>query len=222
MARDYRCVSIAYTYTEPVVFYEYMQDTAVKAREQGVKSVVITGGYISQEPLRELCSCVDGIKVDLKAFSEKYYQEVVNGELRPVLDGLVTMRKEGVWTEIVYLVVPTMNDGEKELTQLARWVLNELGPDVPIHFSRFYPQYLMKNLPPTPVKTLEKAKEICDAEGLHFVYIGNVPGHPAENTHCPDCGRLVIKRKGYTVSAIYLKEGRCIQCGTEIPGVWST
>jgi pyruvate formate lyase activating enzyme len=158
----------------------------------------------------------------LKAFSEKYYQDVVNGELRPVLDALVAMRKEEVWTEIVYLVVPTMNDGEKELTQLARWVKAELGLDVPIHFSRFYPQYLMKNLPPTPVKTLERAKKICDAEGLHFVYIGNVPGHPAENTHCPGCGRIVIERKGYTISAVYLKKGRCIQCDTEIAGIWST
>jgi pyruvate formate lyase activating enzyme len=220
MAQKYRCLSIAYTYSEPVVFYEYMQDSAVEARDKGVKSVVITGGYISPDPLKELCTSVDGIKVDLKSFSEEYYRDVVNGELRPVLDALVTMAKEQVWTEIVYLVVPTMNDGEAELTRLARWVKSELGPDVPIHFSRFYPQYLMKNLPPTPVQTLERAKAIADAEGLNYVYIGNVPGHPAENTYCPGCGRVVIKRRGYVISGIYLKNGRCVGCEREIAGVW--
>lgn len=220
MAHKYRCLSIAYTYTEPVVFYEYMQDSALEAREKGVKSVMITGGYISPDPLKELCSCVDGIKIDLKSFSEEYYRDVVNGELRPVLDALVTISRENVWTEIVYLVVPTMNDGEDELTRLARWIKRELGPDVPLHFSRFYPQYLMKNLPPTPVKTLERAKAIADAEGLNYVYIGNVPGHPAENTYCPGCGRLVIKRQGYTISGIYLKNGRCVQCESQVAGVW--
>jgi len=219
-AQKQRCLSIAYTYSEPVVFYEYMRDTAIEARKKGVKSVVITGGYISEDPLKELCSCVDGIKVDLKAFSEEYYRTVVNGELRPVLDALVTMRKEGVWTEIVYLVVPTMNDGELELTQLARWIKQELGPDVPIHFSRFYPQYLMKNLPPTPVKVLERAKDIACAEGLKYVYIGNVPGHPAENTYCPGCGRIAVERKGYTISAMNLKNGRCAECQTDVAGVW--
>jgi pyruvate formate lyase activating enzyme len=219
-ARKNGCLSIAYTYSEPIIFFEYMRDTAIQARKRGVKSVVITGGYVSREPLEELCSCVDGIKVDLKAFSEEYYQTVVNGELRPVLDALLIMRKKGVWTEIVYLVVPTMNDGEKELTKLARWIKRELGPNVPIHFSRFYPQYLMKNLPPTPVKVLERAKAIADAEGLNYVYIGNVPGHSAENTYCPDCGRLAIERRGYTIGAMNMKDGQCAGCQAEIAGVW--
>jgi pyruvate formate lyase activating enzyme len=115
-----------------------------------------------------------------------------------------------------------MNDSEEELIGLSRWVKQNLGPDVPVHFTRFYPQYLMKNLPPTPVETLERAKTIADAEGLNYVYIGNVPGHPAENTYCPGCGRVVIRRKGYTVSGIYLKQGRCVGCQTEIAGVWGT
>ena len=219
-ARKQKCASIAYTYSEPVIFFEYMRDVARSAREQGVKSVVVTGGYISHEPLKELCGQVDGIKVDLKAFSEKYYQDVVNGELRPVLDGLVTMCEAGVWTEIVYLVVPTMNDSEKELTNLARWVKQNLGSDVPIHFSRFYPQYLMKNLPPTPVTTLERAKAISDAEGLNYVYIGNVPGHDAENTRCPGCGEIVVERKGYTIRGIQLTKGLCSLCKHPVAGLW--
>ncbi len=221
MANDYHCSCIAYTYSEPVIFYEYMYDTALAGHKRGVASVVVTGGYIKEEPLRDLCKVVDAIKVDLKAFSEKYYREIVNGELKPVLDGLVTIRKEEVWEEIVYLVVPTLNDSDREFRELARWIRTYLGPDVPIHFSRFYPQYLLKNLPPTPVKTLERAKEICDAEGLHFVYIGNVPGHPAESTYCPKCDKKVVDRVGYTIRAIHLQDGKCKFCGYPIPGIWS-
>lgn len=220
VARKYDCVSIAYTYSEPTVFYEYMVDTAIAGHLRNVKSVVITAGYISEEPLKELCSRVDAIKVDLKAFTEKYYEDLVNGELKPVLDSLVTIRKMNVWAEIVYLVLPTLNDGEKELRALSRWIKNYLGADVPIHFGRFYPQYRIKNLPPTPIKTLERAKAIADAEGLHYVYLGNVPGHSAENTYCPECGHLLIKRTGYSIKKMDIEEGRCKSCKTEIPGLW--
>jgi len=220
MAGDSDCVSIAYTYSEPTVFYEYMFDSAIAGHMRNVKSVVITAGYISEEPLVELCKNVDGIKVDLKAYSESFYKDLVAGELQPVLDSLVTIRKMNVWLEIVYLVLPTLNDDEKELRDLARWIKEDLGPDVPIHFTRFYPQYRLKNLPPTPIRTLERAKEIADAEGLHYVYIGNMPGHAAENTYCPKCGRLVIHRIGYRIRKIDLNNGRCAGCGTIIPGVW--
>lgn len=220
LARDTGCAAIAYTYSEPVIFYEWMYDCAKASRPLGIKNVVVTGGYIKEKPLRELCKVVDAIKVDLKAFSEKYYREIVNGELKPVLDALVVMKSEGVWTEIVYLVVPTLNDKDDELRGLARWVKSNLGPDVPVHFSRFYPQYLLKNLPPTPLKTLERAKQIADSEGLHYVYIGNVPGHPAENTYCPSCKRAVVERTGYTIRGIHLNRGRCKYCHREIPGVW--
>jgi len=220
MARQYRCDSIAYTYGEPVIFYEYMADTAAAGRETGVKSVVVTGGYIATDPLVQLCSVVDAIKVDLKAYSEKYYQEVVNGKLKPVLEALVTMRKQGMWTEIVYLVVPTLNDSDEEFTGLARWIKAELGVDVPVHFTRFHPQYLLKNLPPTPIKTLERAKAIADAEGLHFVYVGNVPGHPAENTYCPYCQRLLVQRTGFFVREVHIKHGKCRYCEKDIAGVW--
>ena len=220
LAQQYRCPSIAYTYSEPVVFYEYMRDAADAAHTQGIKSVVVTGGFIQQDPLRKLCPGVDAIKVDLKSFSEKYYKEVVNGELKPVLEALVTMRKLGMWTEIVYLVVPTLNDSDAEFRGLAQWVKSNLGVDVPVHFSRFHPEYLLKNLPPTPLETLDRAKAIVDAEGLHYVYLGNVPGHPAESTYCPKCHRVVIGRVGLMVQEVHLRKGKCEYCQQAIPGVW--
>jgi pyruvate formate lyase activating enzyme len=220
LAAQYKCPTIAYTYSEPVIFYEYMADCADAGHRLGVKSVVVTGGYIQEEPLAKLCRQVDAIKVDLKAYSEKFYKEVVNGEMKPVLDCIVTIRKHGVWNEIVYLVIPTLNDSDPEFKALAKWVKSELGPDVPLHFSRFHPEYLLKNLPPTPVETLERAKAIADAEGLHYVYIGNVPGHPAENTYCPKCHKIVVERTGYTVGTVHLHNGKCQYCQQAIPGVW--
>lgn len=219
-ANEYQCVSIAYTYSEPTIFYEYMEDSAVAGHAQGVKSVVITAGYISQKPLQELCKKVDAIKVDLKAYSEKYYQEVVNGELKPVLDGLVTMRKMNIWTEIVYLVVPTLNDSDHELRGLSQWIKTNLGTDVPVHFTRFHPQYLLKNLPPTPLDTLERAKAIADHEGLNYVYIGNVPGHEAENTYCPKCKKVLVKRLGFSIKTNNISQGQCKFCKHPIPGIW--
>jgi pyruvate formate lyase activating enzyme len=219
-AKESGSVSIAYTYSEPTIFFEYMEDTAIAGKEIGVKSVVITAGYISEKPLIQLCRNVDAIKVDLKAFTETYYQDVVNGELKPVLDSLITMRKHNVWTEIVYLVVPTLNDADKEFSDLSKWIKKYLGPDVPVHFTRFHPSYLIKNLPPTPVKTLERAWEIARAEGLNYVYIGNVPGHDAENTICPACGETVISRSGYFIKDINIELGRCVNCSNEIAGKW--
>jgi len=221
LAQQNRCPVVAYTYSEPVIFYEYMMDTARAAHEAGIRSAVVTGGYVAQDPLKKLCKSVDAIKVDLKAYSETFYKEVVNGELKPVLNALVTIRKLGMWNEIVYLVVPTLNDSDQEFKGLARWVRSELGLDVPLHFSQFHPEYLLKNLPPTPLATLERAKAIADAEGLHYVYIGNVPGHPAESTYCPKCRRVVVERVGYTIGAMHLKNGKCQYCQQPIAGVWS-
>jgi pyruvate formate lyase activating enzyme len=185
-----------------------------------VKSVVVSGGYIQQEPLRQLCGRVDAIKIDLKGFTEKFYKEVVNGELKPVLQTLAAIRKAGVWNEIVYLVIPTLNDTDEQFRDVARWVKSELGSDVPLHFTRFHPEYLLKNLPPTPIATLERAKQISDAEGLHFVYLGNVPGHPAENTWCPKCKRAVVERTGFAIRAVHLEGGKCKACRQPIPGIW--
>ena len=220
LAGQNKCRTIAYTYNEPTVFFEYMLDTADAGRAAGVKSAVVSGGFIQTDPLKELCRHVDAVKIDLKAFSQKFYTDIVNGEMKSVLDAIVTLRKLGMWNEIVYLVVPTLNDGEPEFRALAKWVKANLGPDVPLHFSRFQPQYLLKNLPPTPLQTLERAKAIADAEGLHYVYLGNVPGHPAEKTYCPKCRRVVVDRMGFVVNATYLLNGKCRYCQQPIPGLW--
>jgi len=216
------CPMLAYTYTEPVVFNEYVVDAAEAGHAVGLRSVVVSNGFIQQEPLKRLCQSVDAIKTDVKAFSEKYYREVVRGELKPVLDTVVTVRKHGRWSEIVYLVVPTLNDSDAEFRSLARWVKSEVGEDMPVHFTRFHPLYLLTNLPPTPVETLERAKAVADAEGLQYVYIGNVPGHPAENTYCPKCRRLLIERAGFTIRQMHVQKGKCEYCQQSIPGVWKT
>jgi len=215
------CPTIAYTYTEPVVFYEYVYDTAVKGRSQGVKSVVISGGYVNPEPLQELTKVVEAIKIDLKGFSQDFYTKYVNGELKPVLEAIKIVHQSSAWLEIVYLVIPTLNDSPQEIQKMCRWIMKEVGPDVPLHFSRFYPMYLIKNLPPTPISTLERSWKIALNEGLHYVYIGNVPGHKAESTYCPQCHKTVIKRTGYQIEAINLKSGHCRFCGHSIPGIWS-
>lgn len=220
-AERYACPSIAYTYTEPVVFYEYMYDTAVEARRKRVRSVVVTGGHIKPEPLRDLLGVVDAIKIDLKGFSQDFYTEYVRGELKAVLEAIRTVAKSKIWLEIVYLVIPTLNDSLKDIREMARWVKNEAGDRVPLHFSRFQPLYLVKNLPPTPVSTLEAARDTALEEGLRFVYLGNVPGHPGENTYCMNCRKAVIRRTGFRIEDIQLKGGKCKFCGTPVPGIWA-
>ncbi len=212
--------TIAYTYSEPVIFYEYMYDTAERGHRKGIKSVMITGGYIEQKPLAELMPHLDAIKVDLKAIRPAYYKNIVRGELQPVLDRLIQIKKAGMWLEIVYLVVPTLNDSEAEFKELAQWIKKYLGADTPLHFSRFYPQYLLKNLPPTPKKTLETAHAVSQAEGLQFVYLGNLPGHPAESTYCPKCGKILVERRGYRIYQNNLSGNRCSFCGAVIPGLF--
>ena len=214
------CPSIAYTYSEPTVFFEYMYDTAVRARRRGVRSLVVTGGHINAEPLADLLTVVDAVKVDLKGFTEGFYKTHVRGSLKPVLDAIRTVARSKAWLEVVYLVIPTLNDRPEDLREMSRWVRNEAGPDVPLHFSRFHPMYLVKNLPPTPLSTLEAARETALAEGLRFVYIGNVPGHEAESTYCPGCGRAAVRRVGYKIEAVEIAKGKCAKCGTPIPGVW--
>ncbi len=215
------CPSIAYTYSEPIVFFEYMYDTARQARSRGVRSLVVTGGYVNPGPLADLLGVVDAVKVDLKGFSEGFYKAYVRGALGPVLETVRAVAASKVWLEVVYLVIPTLNDRPEDLRAMARWLHDTAGPDVPVHFSRFHPMYLMKNLPPTPVSTLEAARETALAQGLRFVYIGNVPGHEAESTVCPGCRQTVIRRLGYAVDTSRLKKGQCASCGTAIPGIWA-
>lgn len=219
-ALEEQAQSVAYTYTEPVIFYEYMLDCAAACKRRDLKNVMVSGGYIQPEPLAELCEHLDAVKIDLKAYSETFYRELVSGELKPVLRTLELLVEKGVWTEIVYLVIPTHNDSDEELTGMCRWVRSALGPDVPVHFTRFHPAYRLQDLPRTPVSTLERALEIGRAEGLHYVYLGNVPGHTSEHTRCPKCGKTLIQRRGYAVAVSGLENGRCVSCDTAIPGVW--
>jgi pyruvate formate lyase activating enzyme len=220
LARRYNCPTIAYTYSEPVVFAEYLMDTADAGHEAGIRSIVVSNGYIQEEALQTAYGKMDAVKIDLKSFTESYYSKVVTGQLKPVLDSLVTLRKLGKWTEIVYLVLPTLNDSDAEFRGLAQWIKTNLGADVPLHFTQFHPEYLLKNLPITPVPTLERAKAIADAEGLNFVYIGNVPGHPAQNTYCPKCRKMLVERVGFTASQMLIRKNCCPFCQRPIPGIW--
>ena len=219
-AITFNCPSIAYTYSEPVTFYEYTLDTSRIAKERGLKNFLVTAAYINEEPLRELCKVTDATNTDLKAMSNDYYKEICDGTLEPVLRSLEIMKSEGLWVEVTNLILPTLNDNDEDIKRLCRWVVTNLGADVPIHFSRFYPTYKLKNLPPTPVSTLSRARDIALSEGVMFPYIGNIPGHPGENTYCPSCGALLIERQIYFIRQDNIIGGKCPNCGLEIPGIW--
>jgi pyruvate formate lyase activating enzyme len=175
---------------------------------------------MQQEALKTAYGKVDAVKIDLKSFSDSYYRKVVNGRLKPVLDSLVTLRTMDKWMEIVYLVLPTLNDSDAEFRGLAQWIKTNLGVDVPLHFTQYHPEYLLKNLPVTPLSTLERAKMIADAEGLHYVYIGNIPGHPAQNTYCPNCHKMLVERAGFVADQILIRNNCCSFCQQPIHGIW--
>jgi pyruvate formate lyase activating enzyme len=209
------------TYSEPVVFWEYVRDTAAAGRRLGVRSTVVSNGYAQEQALKDVLPLLAAMKVDLKAFTERFYRDLVRGELKPVLKALEVIKASGTWLEIVVLLVPGQNDSEGEVRDLSRWVKGNLGAEVPVHFTRFHPTYRLTNLPPTPVPTLERAWQVAKAEGLAFPYLGNVPGHPGENTTCPGCGKQLIRRVGFQVLDNVLASGKCPQCKRAIPGVWS-
>lgn len=211
--------AIAFTYSEPTIFYEYMRDIAKLARAKGLKTLVISNGYIAPEPLKALLPFIDAYKVDFKAFDPKFYAEFTGGNRAPVLETMKTVRESGVWLEIVNLLVPGQNDGAEDVRQLARWVKENLGDDVPLHFSRFHPQHKLLNLPPTPIDTVVRARDIARAEGLKFVYTGNIPAAAGDSTYSPKTGQIVIERKGYFVVRNELADGVAPD-GAVIPGVW--
>ena len=215
-----RCPTIAYTYSEPVVSAEFVHDSAAAARAAGVGSVMISNGYIQEKPLRALCRQLTAVKIDLKAFSEKFYEEQCTAKLQPVLATLETLKDIGIWFEIVVLIIPTLNDSPDEIEQMSRWVVQRLGPDVPMHFTRFKPTYRLMNLPETPVATLERCRKIALDAGVHYVYAGNVPMHPGENTYCHGCKTELIRRVQYNVVSNQIKDGKCPKCGAAIAGVW--
>ena len=215
------CPFIVYTYTEPTVFYEYMLDISKLARAKGLKNAMHTCGYINQEPLKELLKYMDAVNVDLKGFNEGFYQKMgAFASLEPVLDTIKTVKKEGVWLEITNLIIPGMNDDPKEIKKMCEWIKENLGVDTPLHFSRFMPMFKLQNLPPTPVSKLEEAYKIAKDAGLNYVYVGNVPGHPGENTYCPKCKKIVVGRTGYSITENNIVNGKCKFCGEKIAGIY--
>lgn len=213
--------SIAYTYSEAITYYEYMFDTAKAASAADLRNVLVSNGYINEEPLRLLARYLDGANINLKSFDDAIYRCLNGGTLQPVLDTFKTLHREGVWFEMTTLAVPTYVDDPAMIRRMCKWILRELGPDYPLHFLRFFPQYKLTRLPPTPVSTLEKFRAIAIEEGIHYVYIGNVPGHEAANTYCHHCHEILIERNGYLISQNNIREGHCKFCGTAIPGRWS-
>ncbi len=220
-AKQSRCKTIAFTYTEPTIFFEYMLDIAKIAKEKGVDCVMHSAGYIEEKPLRELAKYLTAANIDLKGFQEEFYIKFTQGSLKTVLNTLKILKEEGVWVEITNLLIPGVNDSNEEIRQMCFWVKENLGPQTPIHFSRFYPTYLLTNLSPTPLSSLLRAYKIAKEAGLYFVYIGNIPQQLGENTFCPNCENLLIKRIGYTVLENNVKDGMCPFCGLRVPGVWN-
>lgn len=215
-----RCRSVAYTYTDPVIYYEYALSAAQAAGEQGLRNVLVTAAYANPGPWRTLCRAVDAANIDLKAMSESFYREICGATLQPVLRALAIAREEGVHVEVTNLVIPTLNDSDSQVCDLCRWVVAHLGQGTPLHFSRFVPRYRLRNLPPTPAATLLRAREIARAAGLEHVYVGNLRVPGAANTLCPGCGRMLVEREGYSVQRNDIERGRCPTCQTEVQGRW--
>jgi pyruvate formate lyase activating enzyme len=216
-----KCESIAYTYSEPVTFYEYAFETATLARKAGIKNIFKSNGYINPEPLKNLCSVLDAANIDLKAFNESTYLKLSGGKLQPVLDSLKVYRDNGVWLEITNLIIPSWTDNLEEIGKMCKWLSENGFRNTPLHFSRFYPLHKLEQLPPTPVELLNKAYTIATSEGLKYVYTGNVPGNEISNTKCPSCNTTVITRQGFRVTSNSLKDGKCSKCGSKVDGIWS-
>lgn len=220
-ALDAGCSSVAFTYNDPVVFLEYAADTADACRAVGLKSVAVSAGYVLPGPRAELFGRVDAANIDLKGFTEEYYQHICGGHLEPVLETLEWLKGEGVWLEITTLVIPGQNDSDAEIGQLSEWIGEHLGPDVPLHFSAFHPDFRMLDVPPTPPATLTRARATAKSAGLHYVYTGNVHDVDGGTTHCTNCGTALIERDWYNIQSYRLTgDGRCRQCGQALPGVF--
>jgi pyruvate formate lyase activating enzyme len=218
MARKQKCKSISYTYNEPLINLDYVEDTARLARQKGIKNVLVTNGYISQKALGKVVDAIDAANVDWKGFTEEFYRKHCSADLQSVLDATVEMHRKGVHVEVTFLIIPETNDGEDETRRMARYLVDNLGPDIPLHLSRFYPQYKFSHLPPTTVETLLRAMQVARGEGVHYVYVGNVPGKGYEDTVCPRCGKTVIGRVGYDITTWHLDAGHhCRFCGEPIP-----
>ena len=215
------CHSIAYTYSDPIIFYEYVYDTSVLAHDHGLKNIFVTAGYINEKPMRRLCQVIDATNIDLKAFDDGFYRRNCSGSLKPVLDAMVIAREEGVWLEVTNLVIPTLNDDIATVRRMAHWIRDNLGEQTPLHISRFTPHYQMRNLPPTPVESLHRVWNEARDAGLKYVYIGNIYGHKSESTYCPNDNTRLIHRVGFSVEEYNLtSDGRCPVCNQKVSGVW--
>ncbi len=220
MALKKNIPTLSFTYNEPTSFYEYVYDTATLAKENGLKILWHTNGSMNSEPLKQLLKYTDAVTVDLKAFTEDFYQNVSQAALAPVLETLKTIRKENKWLEIVNLHIPTLNDNPEDVEKMCTWIRENLGADTPLHFSRFFPNYRLTSLPPTPISSLERAYTIAKKCGLNYISIGNVPGHKYNSTFCPGCGKKIIARSHFAVLDNHVVEGKCKFCNHSIAGIW--
>jgi len=220
-AREANCSAVAYFYTEPVVYYEYMVDIAHEAKKKGLKNIMVTAGYINPDPLKELIPLMNAFTVGLKGFTDSYYEDTIGGRLEVVLNTLKILEQHNAWYEIVTLIVPTLNDNMDDIRKMCSWVKSNLSVDKPIHFSRFVPEFQLRNLPITPQRTLDSARAIAQDVGLHYVYIDNLPGHEASNTCCPMCRTILVERVGFKVIKNDVRKGKCPKCGEHLSGPWS-
>jgi pyruvate formate lyase activating enzyme len=211
------CRSISWTYNEPAIWHEYTYDSAVLAKKAGLKTIYVTNGYITPEALRRMAPYLDAYRVDIKSFSDEFYRKICGARLAPVLESTKLAKELGMHVEIITLLIPTKIDSREEITQIVKWVHDNLGANTPMHFTRFHPMYKMDDLYPTPMETMEMAYDIAKSEGMRFVYLGNVPpGNKYENTYCPKCDALLIDRAGFRVGAVRVKDGKCERCGERI------
>ncbi len=216
-AKRQQCTSISYTYNEPLINLDFVEDTARLARKKGVKNVLVTNGYVSLQALSRVVDVIDAANVDWKGFSEEFYRKHCSADLESVVQATEEMFRKGVHVEITFLIIPETNDGTDEARRMARRIVDDMGPDVPLHLSRFFPMYKFSHLPPTPVETLLRAREAARGEGLHYVFVGNVPGEHYEDTVCPKCGKTVVGRVGYDITEWNIEVHHCRFCGTPIP-----
>jgi pyruvate formate lyase activating enzyme len=214
------CKTIAYTYSEPTVWYEYMYDTAVLARKAGLKNLLITCGYINEKPLAELATVMDAANIDLKCFDARTHQRLNIGKLDAVLDTLVRARKLGIWVEVTNLVIPDWTDDLDVIRKMCAWLVQNMGADTPLHFSRFQPMHMLAHLAPTPSEVLTQARDVAVAAGIRYVYIGNVADADS-NTYCPSCRKVLVSRNGFWVSGTEVVNGACRYCGAKVPGIWT-
>lgn len=216
LAKQYGCKSIAWTYNEPTMWLEYTLDSAVLAQKQNLKTVYVTNGYMTQEALDTVGPYLDAVNVDLKGMSEEFYKELCDARLQPVLDNIKRIYDKNIHLEITNLIIPGYNNSEENIRKLVNFMADEVGVEVPLHFTRFFPYYELKNIPPTEISDLEQAYKIAKDAGMKYVYVGNVPSSNNENTYCYSCGKLLVGRNSYTIQENNLKNGKCPDCGAEV------